>query len=121
QLSQKFVGRHKERVLLEDSTNDNQRMRSHDIHNELAAKLGEIVSTYDRVDGSLLTNPYSVCPRFVLEQIIHPRYIELFIFITGSDAFSNSVATLQIADFVLFLALASESRLFTACSLASVN
>src|SRR5215472_819796 len=38
QLSQEFVRRHKERVLLEDSTDYDHRMRSHNINKDVSAE-----------------------------------------------------------------------------------
>ncbi len=49
QLPQEFVGRNEERVLLEDSPDDNHRVGPHDINDNLPAKLGEIVDSYNRV------------------------------------------------------------------------
>src|SRR5262245_43507070 len=71
QLSQEFVGRHKERILMKDSTDDDHRMSPHNVNNEICAKLGQIVSAYDRVDGPVLAKPYIVCSRFILQQPIH--------------------------------------------------
>src|SRR5262245_64581758 len=53
QLSQEFVGRHKERILLEDAADDYQRMGPHDINNNISSKLCEIISTDDGIEGAL--------------------------------------------------------------------
>jgi len=49
QLPQEFVRRNEEGVLLEDSADDDHRVGPHDVDDDLPAKLGEIVDSYDRV------------------------------------------------------------------------
>ena len=47
-------------------------MSPHDVYNKVPAKLGEIVSTYDWVDRTILAKPDIICPCFVLQEIINP-------------------------------------------------
>ena len=68
QLPQKFVGRNEERVLLKDAADDDHGVGAHDIHNDLPAKLGEIVDSYDCV---LIARQNVVQPRLVLHQIVN--------------------------------------------------
>jgi hypothetical protein len=49
EFPQEFVRRHEERVLLEDPTDNDHRVGSHDVDDHLPAKLGEIVNSYTRV------------------------------------------------------------------------
>ena len=49
QLPQELIRRNKEGVLLQDATNDDHRMGPHNVHDNIPAKLGEIVYSYDRV------------------------------------------------------------------------
>src|SRR6267143_195213 len=60
QLPQEFIRRNEERVLLEDAADD------------LPAKLGEIVDSYDRV---LIARQNIVQSRLVLHQIVDARPI----------------------------------------------
>src|SRR5215468_5666601 len=52
QLSQEFVGRHKERILVNDAADDDQWMGTHDIDNDIPSELCEIVRTDDGIEGS---------------------------------------------------------------------
>lgn len=49
QLPQEFVRRNEERVLLEDASDDDHRVGPHDVDDDLPAKLGEIVDSYNRI------------------------------------------------------------------------
>ena len=49
QFPQELIRRYEERVLLEDAADDNHRVRTHDVDDDLPAKLGEIVYSYDGV------------------------------------------------------------------------
>jgi hypothetical protein len=49
QLTQELVRWNKERVLLEDAADDNHRVGPHDVDDDVPAKLGEIIQSYDRV------------------------------------------------------------------------
>ena len=63
QLTQEFVRRNEERILLQDAANDDHRVRPHDVDNDVPAKLGEIVDSYDRVT---VARQEIVQPRLVL-------------------------------------------------------
>jgi len=49
QLLYELVRRYIERILLKDPTDNNHRMCTHDVDNDLPAKLGEIVRSYHGV------------------------------------------------------------------------
>ena len=68
QFPQEFVRRNEERVLLEDAADDDHRVRPHDVDDDLTAKLGEIVDSYDRI---LITRQNKVQSRLVLHQIVN--------------------------------------------------
>ena len=68
QLPQELIRRHKEWILLEDAANDDHRMGPHNVNNDVPAKLGEIVRSYDRVG---IPGQKIVQPRLVLHQVIH--------------------------------------------------
>ena len=72
QLPQEFVRRNEERVLLEDAADDDHRVGPHDVDNDLPAKLGEIVDSYDRV---LVARQNIVQSRLVFNQIVDSRPI----------------------------------------------
>jgi hypothetical protein len=75
QFSQEFVGRHKERILLNDAADDGQRMGPHDVDNDIPAKLCEIVCADDWVEWTLLTKPQVVRPGLVLQQVATARSV----------------------------------------------
>jgi hypothetical protein len=70
QLLQELIRRHKEGVLLEDAANDDHRMGPHNIHDDIPAKLGEIICSDDRV---WIPGQQIVQPRLLLHQVINPR------------------------------------------------
>src|ERR1700682_3149713 len=72
QLPQKLVRRNEERVLLEDAADDDHWVGPHDVDDDLPAKLGEIVDSYDRI---LISRQNIIQPRLVLHQVIDPRSI----------------------------------------------
>ena len=49
QLPQELIGRNKEGVLLEDAANDDHWVGPHNINDDIPAKLGEIIYSYDRI------------------------------------------------------------------------
>jgi hypothetical protein len=57
----------KERILLQNSADDDNRMRSHDVDHGIAAELGQMVSADDRV---VVTAPNVVDAGFELNQVI---------------------------------------------------
>ncbi len=69
QLQQELIRRYEERVLLEDAADDNHRVGAHDVDDDLPAKLGEIVYSYDRV---LIPGQNIVQLRLILHQVINP-------------------------------------------------
>jgi hypothetical protein len=71
-FSQELIRRHKERILLQDASNDNQGMRSHDVNDRVTAKTTEMVSTDDRV---IVAEPYVVYTRLELNHVIDMRSI----------------------------------------------
>ena len=83
QLPQELIGRNKEGVLLEDAADDDHRVGPHNVHNDIPAKLGEIVYSYDRV---FIPGQQIVQPRLVLHQVINPRPIFQGPFHVGNQA-----------------------------------
>src|SRR6267154_2608612 len=67
-----FVGRHKERVLMEDPADDNHRVRAHDVDDCVTTKLCEVVNTNHRV---LVTRPHVVHAGFEFYEIVYMRSI----------------------------------------------
>jgi len=68
QLSQELVRRYEERVLLEDSADDDHGVGAHDLDNDVTTEPGEIVRANDRVlEGR------EVRARLVFEQGVHTR------------------------------------------------
>jgi hypothetical protein len=49
QLPQELIRPHKEGVLLKDAADDDHRMGPHNVHDDIPAKLGEIVRSDDRI------------------------------------------------------------------------
>ena len=72
QLAQEFIRRNEERVLLEDAADDDHRVGPHDVDDDLPAKLGEIVQSYDRV---LIARQQIIQPRLILHQVVDSRSI----------------------------------------------
>jgi hypothetical protein len=69
---QEFLGRHKERVLLEDPADDNHRVRAHDVDDCVTTKLCEVVNANHRV---LVTRPYVIHAGFEFYEIVYVRSI----------------------------------------------
>ena len=72
QLSQELIRRNEERILLENTSDNDHRVGPHDVDNDLAAKLGEIVDSYNRV---FVSRQQIVQSRLVLHKIIDARPI----------------------------------------------
>ena len=72
QLPQELIRRHEEGVLLQDAADDDHRMGPHNVHDDLPAKLGEIVRSDDRV---WIARQHIVQPRLVLHQVIDTRSV----------------------------------------------
>jgi hypothetical protein len=72
QFPQERIRRHKEGVLLEDAADDDHRMGPHNVHDDLPAKLGEIVRSDDRV---WVPGQQIVQPRLILHQVIDTRSV----------------------------------------------
>jgi len=66
QLSQEYLGRHKERVLLQDSTDYDLGMRAHDVHNDVSAKLCKIIYADNRV-----LERHNIRTRLIFQQAVH--------------------------------------------------
>jgi hypothetical protein len=54
-LTQKFLGRHKERILLEDAADDDHRMRAHDVNHDFSSKFAEMAGAEDCVVYGLMS------------------------------------------------------------------
>ena len=72
QLPQELIWRNEERVLLKNTSNNDHRMSPYNVNNNVPAKLGESVRSYDRV---FIARQNIVQPRLVFDQVIHTRPI----------------------------------------------
>jgi hypothetical protein len=70
QLTQELIRRNEERVLLKNTSNNYHRMSPHDINNDIPAKLGESVGSYDRI---FISGQDVVQSSLILHQVIHTR------------------------------------------------
>ena len=70
QFPQEFIRWYEERVLLKHAADDDHRVRPHDVYDDLPAKLGEIVYSYDRV---FIPRQNVVQPRLIFHQVIDAR------------------------------------------------
>jgi len=69
QFPQKLIRRYKERVLLDDAADENHRVSSHDVDDQVAATLRQIIKT----DYGILILRYDVVqPALVFEEIVYP-------------------------------------------------
>jgi hypothetical protein len=67
QLAQKFVGRDKERILLEDAADDHHRVRAENIHDDVGTEPGHIVSS---ADGIVVLGQDVIQPSLVLHNVV---------------------------------------------------
>jgi hypothetical protein len=81
-LPQEFIRRHEEGVLLEDAANDDHRMRSHNVNDDIPAKLGEIVRSDDRVR---IPRQNIIQPGLILHQVIDTRPVFQGLFHMGNE------------------------------------
>src|SRR5579871_6828923 len=71
-FQQKLLRRHEERILLQDTANDDERMRPHDVNHRVASKLSQMISADDRV---VMTAPHVVDTRLKLNHVVDPGSI----------------------------------------------
>ena len=69
---QELIRRHKERILLKDTADDDQRMGPHDVDYCVATELPQVVSADDRV---VVAKPYVVYTRLELDHVVDMRSI----------------------------------------------
>src|SRR5580658_5727855 len=69
-LTQKLLGGHKKRVLLEDAADDDHRMRPYDVDNRVPAKFRKVIHTDDRI---VVTTPHIIHTRLELNEIVDVR------------------------------------------------
>src|SRR6185436_11446102 len=69
QFPQKLIRRDKERVLLNDASDENHRVSSHDVDDQVAATLRQIIKTDY---GILILRNDVVEPALVFEEILNP-------------------------------------------------
>jgi hypothetical protein len=69
-FAQEFLRWYKERILLKNAANDDQRMRPHDVNYRVSSKLRKIVRADDRV---IVVSPYVIDTRFELNEIFDVR------------------------------------------------
>ena len=67
---QELAWRHKERIVLENATDDDQRMRAHDVNHSVSAEFRKMIRTDDRI---IVAAPHIVDPGFKLNQIVDMR------------------------------------------------
>ena len=73
ELAQEFVGRHVERVLLEDAADDHRRVHAHRVHDDGGAELGHVVGAADRI---VVLAEHVVDPGLVLDEVVDPGPVE---------------------------------------------
>jgi hypothetical protein len=66
-LAQHLVGRHEERVLLQDAADDHHRVCAHDVHDDFCTKLVQIVGS---THGVVVFGQDVVEPRFVFDDVV---------------------------------------------------
>src|SRR4051812_46922061 len=66
-LAQKLLRRYKERILLENTPNDDHRMGPHDVDHRVSSKFREIVNANHRI---VVPTPQFIYARFKLHQIV---------------------------------------------------
>src|SRR5712671_746776 len=69
-FAQELLRRYEERIALEDASDDDHRMRPHDVDDRISAELREIVYADD---GVVVVTPYIVDTRFELNEIVDMR------------------------------------------------
>src|ERR1700683_2281492 len=69
---QKLIRRHKERILVKDTADDDHRMSPHDVNHRVASKLPQMVSADDRV---VVATPQVVYTRLELNHVVDVRSI----------------------------------------------
>src|SRR5258707_15078026 len=67
---QELPWRHKERIVLENAADDDQRMRAHDVNHSVSAEFRKGVGADDRI---VVATPHVVDLRFKLNQIVDVR------------------------------------------------
>src|SRR5579862_186478 len=72
QLKQKLVGWDKERVRLQNATDNDHRVRSHNIHDDAGAKLGAVVRSYHRI---FIAWQHVIEAGFVFYEIVDPGHV----------------------------------------------
>jgi len=71
-LAQKLGRRREERIFLERTTDDDHRMRAHDVDHCVTAKLRQMIRADDRI---IAMTPHVVYARFKLYDIVNARLI----------------------------------------------
>ena len=67
---QELPRRHEERIVLKNSADDDQRMRTHDVNHSVSAEFRKAVGADDRI---MMATPHIIDPRFKLNQIVYVR------------------------------------------------
>jgi hypothetical protein len=67
-LTQKYLGRYKERIVIENAADNDHGMRPHNVHYRVSAKLAKMVGADD---GVVVVTPYVIYPRFELNNIVN--------------------------------------------------
>src|SRR5262249_39927800 len=69
---QELIWRHKERIVLKNTTDNHHWMRPHDVNHRVAAKLAKMISADDCV---VVTEPHFVYTRLELNHVVDMRLI----------------------------------------------
>lgn len=67
---QELPRRHEEGIVLENTADDDQRMRAHDVNHSVSAEFRKAVGADDRI---IVATPHIIDPRFKLNQIVDVR------------------------------------------------
>src|ERR1700683_2221178 len=67
-LAQEFLGRHVERIPVQEATDDDHRMCPHDVDYRVASKFSELVGADHRV---VVTTPHIIHARFEFNEIVN--------------------------------------------------
>src|SRR6202050_5574247 len=67
-LTKEFLGRHVERILMQEATDDDHAMCPHDVDHRIASKFAELVGADHRV---VMTTPHIVDARFEFHEIVN--------------------------------------------------
>jgi hypothetical protein len=71
-FSQELLRRHKERILMENASDDDHRMRPHDVNHRVSSKFREMVCADDRI---VMATPHVINSRFEFDELVDVGWI----------------------------------------------